>query len=94
MAVHAASLEIIDAVVEEVSQVVIGQVPLIQKLLMALLADGHVLLEGAPGLAKTQLISALGRATGGTFRRIQLLPDLMPSDVTGTLIYHPEERRF
>ena len=94
MAVHAAGLEIIDAVVEEVSQVVIGQVPLIQKLLMALLADGHVLLEGAPGLAKTQLISALGRATGGTFRRIQLLPDLMPSDVTGTLIYHPEERRF
>lgn len=91
---HAASLETIHAVVDEVSQVVIGQAPLIQKLLIALLADGHVLLEGAPGLAKTQLISALGRATGGSFRRIQLLPDLMPSDVTGTLIYHPEERRF
>ena len=53
-----------------------------------------MLLEGAPGLAKTQLVSALGKATGGTFRRIQLLPDLMPSDVTGSLIYHPEERRF
>ena len=94
MAVRAASLETIHAVVEEISQVVIGQTPLIEKLLIALLADGHVLLEGAPGLAKTQLISALGRATGGSFRRIQLLPDLMPSDVTGTLIYHPEEHRF
>lgn len=94
MGVHAASRESIDAVLEEVSQVVIGQQPLIEKLLIALLADGHVLLEGAPGLAKTQLISALGNATGGRFRRIQLLPDLMPSDVTGTLIFHPEERRF
>ena len=91
---HAAIRETIDAVVEEVSQVVIGQTPLIKKLLIALLADGHVLLEGAPGLAKTQLISALGKTTGGTFRRIQLLPDLMPSDVTGTLVYHPEEHRF
>jgi MoxR-like ATPase len=94
MAVHAASLETIHAVVEAISQVVIGQTPLIEKLLIALLADGHVLLEGAPGLAKTQLVSALGKATGGSFRRIQLLPDLMPSDVTGTLIYHPEEHRF
>ncbi|MDH3599608.1 MAG: MoxR family ATPase [Candidatus Tectomicrobia bacterium] len=94
MVMHAASRESIDAIMEEVSQVVIGQISLIEKLLIALLADGHVLLEGAPGLAKTQLVSALGKATGGTFRRIQLLPDLMPSDVTGTLIYHPEERRF
>jgi MoxR-like ATPase len=94
MAVPAASLETIHAVVEEISQVVIGQTPLIEKLLIALLADGHVLLEGAPGLAKTQLIGALGKVTGGAFRRIQLLPDLMPSDVTGTLIYHPEERQF
>lgn len=94
MIVHTASRETIDAVIAEVSQVVIGQLPLIHKLLAALLADGHVLLEGAPGLAKTQLLSALGKATGGSFRRIQLLPDLMPSDVTGTLIYHPEERQF
>ena len=94
MIVHTASRETIDAVSAEVSQIVIGQQPLIQKLFIALLADGHVLLEGVPGLAKTQLLSALGKATGGCFRRIQLLPDLMPSDVTGTLIYHPEERRF
>ena len=84
----------IDAIIEEVSRVVLGQRGLIEKLLIALLADGHVLLEGVPGLAKTQLVSALGKATGGTFRRIQLLPDMMPSDITGTLVYHPEEGRF
>jgi MoxR-like ATPase len=53
-----------------------------------------VLLEGAPGLAKTQLAMALGKATGGTFRRIQLLPDMMPSDITGTLIYNPDNHCF
>jgi MoxR-like ATPase len=88
------SLESIKTITAEVLKVVIGQTPLIEKLLIALLADGHVLLEGAPGLAKTQLVSALGKATGGSFRRIQLLPDMLPSDVTGTLIYHPDERRF
>jgi MoxR-like ATPase len=84
----------IEAIIAEVSRVVLGQQKLIEKLLIALLADGHVLLEGVPGLAKTQVVSALGRAIGGTFRRIQLLPDMMPSDITGTLIYHPEEHRF
>jgi MoxR-like ATPase len=88
------SLETIRAIIEEVSKVVLGQQPLIEKILLALLADGHVLLEGVPGLAKTQVISALGKATGGSFRRIQLLPDMMPSDITGTLIYQPAEHRF
>ena len=87
-------LPMIEAIIEEVSYVVLGQRALIEKLLIALLADGHVLLEGVPGLAKTQVVSALGRAIGGNFRRIQLLPDMMPSDITGTLIYHPEEGRF
>jgi MoxR-like ATPase len=86
--------ETIEAITEEILKVVIGQTNLIERLLIALLADGHVLLEGAPGLAKTQLVSALGKATGGMFRRIQLLPDMLPSDVTGTLIYHPDERQF
>ena len=76
------------------AKVVVGQAALIEKLLIAVLADGHVLLEGAPGLAKTQLVSALGKATGGSFRRIQLLPDMLPSDVTGTLVYHPDDRCF
>jgi MoxR-like ATPase len=91
---HMESLETIEAITAEVAKVVIGQSPLIEKLLIALLADGHVLLEGVPGLAKTQLVSALGKATGGSCRRIQLLPDMLPSDITGTLIYHPDERRF
>jgi MoxR-like ATPase len=88
------SLETIERITHEVLNVVIGQQALIERLLIAVLADGHVLLEGAPGLAKTQLISAIGRATGGSFRRIQLLPDMLPSDVTGSLIYHPDEHRF
>jgi MoxR-like ATPase len=91
---HIRGLEIIETITAEVVKVVIGQTPLIEKLLIALLADGHVLLEGVPGLAKTQLVSAVGKATGGTFRRIQLLPDLLPSDVTGSLVYHPNERQF
>lgn len=89
-----AALDIIEAIVREVSKVVLGQTSLIDKLLVAVLADGHVLLEGVPGLAKTQVVSALGKAVGGTFRRIQLLPDMMPSDIIGTLMYHPEEHRF
>lgn len=87
-------LDVIDAMIDEVSKVVLGQRRLIEKLLIALLADGHVLLEGVPGLAKTQVVSAIGKATGGTFRRVQLLPDMMPSDITGTLIYHPVEHCF
>jgi MoxR-like ATPase len=92
--VLALGLDTITAITAEVAKVVIGQAALIEKLLIAVLADGHVLLEGAPGLAKTQLVSALGKATGGSFRRIQLLPDMLPSDVTGTLVYHPDDRRF
>jgi MoxR-like ATPase len=91
---HAQALDVTEAIASEVSKVVIGQDALLQKLLIALLADGHVLLEGAPGLAKTQLVSALGKVAGGSFRRIQLLPDMLPSDITGTLIYHPDERQF
>jgi MoxR-like ATPase len=91
---EAECLAIIATVVDEVSKVVLGQRQLIEKLLMALLADGHVLLEGVPGLAKTQVVSALGKATGGIFHRIQLLPDMLPSDIIGTLIYHPEDRCF
>ena len=88
------SLETIESITHEVLNVVIGQQALIERLLIAVLADGHVLLEGAPGLAKTQLVSAIGRATGGSFRRVQLLPDMLPSDITGSLIYHPDEHRF
>src|SRR5690625_7588179 len=63
-------------------------------MLMSLLADGHFLVEGAPGLAKTEAIKTLAQAIEGRFHRIQFTPDLLPSDVTGTDIYRPEEGRF
>src|SRR5690554_5864576 len=73
---------------------IIGQEHLIERLLIALLADGHLLVEGAPGLAKTKAIKTLAQAIEGRFHRIQFTPDLLPSDVTGTDIYRPEEGRF
>lgn len=73
---------------------IIGQEHLIQRLLIALLADGHLLVEGAPGLAKTKAIKTLSQAIEGNFHRIQFTPDLLPSDVTGTDIYRPEQNRF
>jgi MoxR-like ATPase len=73
---------------------IIGQEHLTQRLLIALLADGHLLVEGAPGLAKTKAIKTLSQAIEGNFHRIQFTPDLLPSDVTGTDIYRPEQHRF
>ena len=70
--------------------VIVGQSELLDGLLIALLADGHVLLEGLPGLAKSLAVSTLAQAVGGTFRRIQFTPDLLPSDLVGTHIYHPK----
>jgi MoxR-like ATPase len=80
-------LDQIDQAIDEVEKVVVGQRGLIQKAFIALLSDGHVLLEGAPGLAKTLLASAVGQAIGGTCRRIQMVPDMMPSDIVGTYLY-------
>lgn len=73
---------------------IIGQEHLVQRLLIALLADGHLLVEGAPGLAKTKAIKTLAQAIEGDFHRIQFTPDLLPSDVTGTDIYRPEHGSF
>jgi MoxR-like ATPase len=73
---------------------IIGQEHLIERLLIALLADGHLLVEGAPGLAKTKAIKTLAQAIEGDFHRIQFTPDLLPSDVTGTDIYRPEHGSF
>ena len=72
----------------------IGQNQTVLSLLVALLADGHVLLEGAPGLAKTRIARLLAQAMEGDFRRIQFTPDLLPSDLTGSSIYNSEEHRF
>ena len=76
------------------NQVILGQERLIERLLIVLLADGHILVEGAPGLAKTRAIKALGEKIDGEFKRIQFTPDLLPADVTGTEIYRPQEGSF
>jgi MoxR-like ATPase len=76
-------------VVHEVENVIVGQRPLIDGLLIGILADGHVLLEGVPGLAKSLAVSTLAQTIGGTFRRIQFTPDLLPSDLVGTQVYNP-----
>lgn len=73
---------------------IIGQDHLVERLLIALLADGHLLVEGAPGLAKTKAIKTLAQAIEGDFHRIQFTPDLLPSDVTGTDIYRPQQGVF
>ena len=76
------------------TQQIIGQEKLVDRLLIALLADGHLLVEGAPGLAKTKAIKDLSRAIEGDFHRIQFTPDLLPSDITGTEIFRPEDGSF
>ncbi|MDQ5979373.1 MAG: MoxR-like ATPase, partial [Verrucomicrobiota bacterium] len=78
----------------EIGQAVIGQEATIERLLVALLANGHVLLEGMPGLAKTLLVKSLGTALGVQFERIQFTPDLLPSDVVGTMIFSPKDGGF
>jgi MoxR-like ATPase len=78
----------------QLSERIIGQEKLVDRLLIALLADGHLLVEGAPGLAKTTAIKALSEHLEGDFHRIQFTPDLLPSDVTGSEIYRPETGTF
>ena len=75
-------------------QQIIGQHALTKSLLIALLADGHLLVEGPPGLAKTRAINALANGIDGDFHRVQFTPDLLPADLTGTDIYRPETGEF
>ena len=86
--------EILKQLRDEVGRVVVGQPALIDGLLTGLLAGGHVLVEGVPGLAKTTAVRCLAEALGLGFRRVQFTPDLLPGDLIGTPIYVPEERRF
>src|SRR6201996_5749538 len=78
----------------EIKRVIVGQDAMLERLLVALLASGHVLLEGVPGLAKTLTVKTLAQVLGGTFRRIQFTPDLVPSDLVGTRVYRPDTGRF
>ncbi|MBI3820088.1 MAG: MoxR family ATPase [Planctomycetes bacterium] len=77
-------------ILREVESVIVGQRSLLDGMLIGILADGHVLLEGLPGLAKSLAVSTLAATVGGTFRRIQFTPDLLPSDLVGTQVYNPK----
>jgi MoxR-like ATPase len=79
---------------DEIGKSVIGQNAAVERLLVALLAGGHVLLEGMPGLAKTLLVKSLGKSLGVDFERIQFTPDLLPSDVVGTMVFQPKSGEF
>ena len=80
--------------VAEIRKTIIGQDRLVERALVGLLADGHVLLEGVPGLAKTLLVKTIGQAIHAGFSRIQFTPDLLPGDLIGTQIYNPRTTEF
>ncbi|PSQ97961.1 MAG: ATPase [Bacteroidetes bacterium SW_9_63_38] len=84
----------VDDLMDEIGKVVVGQRYMIERLLIGLLADGHVLLEGVPGLAKTLTVSVLSDAIGTDFQRIQFTPDLLPADLLGTLVYNQKQGTF
>lgn len=81
-------------IIENISRVIVGKRDVIEMLLVALLGDGHVLLEDVPGLGKTLLAKSLARSIGGTFKRVQFTPDLLPSDITGFNVYNQQSGMF
>ena len=90
----AAQSELVKKIREEVGKVIVGQERLIDRLILALVSDGHILLEGVPGLAKTLSVNTLAKALGLDFKRISFTPDLLPADVVGTLVYSPKTGEF
>jgi MoxR-like ATPase len=84
----------VERLLTQVGQVIVGQKTMVERLLVGLLADGHVLMEGVPGLAKTLTVRTLARAISTTFGRIQFTPDLLPADLIGTLVYDPKDQEF
>ncbi|HAG17715.1 MAG TPA: AAA family ATPase, partial [Pseudomonas sp.] len=91
---RARAAQLAQALRDELHKAVIGQDEVIDGVLTALIAGGHVLIEGVPGLGKTLLVRALARCFGGEFSRIQFTPDLMPSDVTGHAVYDMQSEQF
>ena len=85
---------LIEGVRQEVTKVMVGQDRLLDRMMIALIANGHLLLEGVPGLAKTTAVKTLAQALGLKFQRISFTPDLLPADVVGTMIYNPREGTF
>lgn len=90
----AAQSELVKKIRDEVGKVIVGQERLIERLILALVTDGHILLEGVPGLAKTLSVNTLAKALGLDFKRISFTPDLLPADVVGTLVYSPKTGEF
>lgn len=84
----------VDTINFEISKVIVGQKNMVERLVIGLLSNGHILLEGVPGLAKTQAITALAKTINAKFSRIQFTPDLLPADIIGTMIYSPKEESF
>ncbi len=84
----------VDRLKSQMRRVIVGQDYVIERLMLGLLSNGHVLLEGVPGLAKTLTVSTLARCLGAKFQRIQFTPDLLPADIVGTLIYSPKDGAF
>ncbi len=84
----------IDEIKSEIKKIIVGQDELIDALLVGLIANGHILVEGVPGLAKTTAINAIAKSLGINFKRVQFTPDLLPSDITGTEIYSPKSGEF
>src|SRR5512136_1424088 len=78
----------------EIGKVIVGQKAMVDRLLIGLLCNGHILLEGVPGLAKTLAVKALSGSLDATFARFQFTPDLLPADLVGTMVYHPQETKF
>lgn len=86
--------EFVDLITMEIQKVIVGQKTLVERLLIGLLSDGHILLEGVPGLAKTLAITTLSQTIDAKFSRIQFTPDLLPADLLGTMIYSPRKEEF
>jgi len=86
--------QVVDRILQEMDRVIVGQRAMVERLLIGLLTSGHILLEGVPGLAKTLTVSTLAGLIQATFKRIQFTPDLLPADLTGTMIYQPQSGRF
>ncbi len=86
--------EFVDLITMEIQKVIVGQKSLVESLLIGLLSDGHILLEGVPGLAKTLAITTLSQTIDAKFSRIQFTPDLLPADLLGTMIYSPRKEEF
>ncbi|MCF6213783.1 MAG: MoxR family ATPase [Flavobacteriaceae bacterium] len=84
----------VELLILEMNKVIVGQKHMIERLLIGLLGNGHILLEGVPGLAKTLAINTLAKAIDGSFSRVQFTPDLLPADITGTMIYNIKENKF